>query len=254
MTIKNTLFITLQYLIPQHLLSRAIGRAAAAESPWLTRRIIPWFVARYNVDMTIAANPDLASYGSFNAFFTRALQPGVRPIDNAANAMVSPADGVISQVGRINAGQILQAKGVNYSAASLLADATLADRFANGSFATVYLSPRDYHRVHMPFAGTLVETIYVPGKLFSVNAVTAEGVPNLFARNERLVCVFDTAIGTMVVVLVGAMIVAGIECVATGKIKPSPSIQRQQHQLTLAKGAELGRFFLCSTAIVFCHQ
>lgn len=173
-----------------------------------------------------------------------------RPVDASPTSIVSPADGAISQLGKIDGDEIFQAKGQNFSLNQLIGDAALAQHFVGGEFATVYLSPRDYHRVHMPFAGRLTDTIYVPGKLFSVNTVTAENVPALFARNERLVCLFDTSVGRMAVVLVGAMIVAGIECVATGKIKPSGKLEHRKHDLQLDKGAELGRFYLGSTAIV----
>ncbi|MFV5463843.1 archaetidylserine decarboxylase, partial [Acinetobacter sp. 207] len=167
---------------------------------------------------------------------------------------VSPADGAISQLGKIEDGAIFQAKGQQFTVENLIADPQLAEPFKNGQFATVYLSPRDYHRVHMPFAGTLTETLYVPGELFSVNQTTAENIPGLFARNERMVCLFDTELGRMAVVLVGAMIVAGIETVATGKVKPSGRLELNQHQLFLEKGAELGRFYLGSTAIVLFEE
>lgn len=178
------------------------------------------------------------------------MQQGVREVDADVHSIVSPADGMISQIGNIVEGEVFQAKGQHFSVEQLVADPQLAEPFRNGQFATVYLSPKDYHRVHMPFAGTLTETLYVPGELFSVNQVTAENVPSLFARNERMVCLFDTEIGRMAVVLVGAMIVAGIETVATGKVKPTGRLELQKHQLALAKGDELGRFYLGSTAIV----
>lgn len=193
-------------------------------------------------------------YKSFNEFFTRALQEGVREIDADETSIVSPADGAISQLGHIESGEVFQAKGQSFSVEKLIADPQLAEPFKHGEFATVYLSPRDYHRVHMPFAGTLTETLYVPGELFSVNQTTAENIPGLFARNERMVCLFDTELGRMAVVLVGAMIVAGIETVATGKVKPTGRLELNQHNLFLEKGAELGRFYLGSTAIVLFEQ
>ena len=247
-------FIALQKMLPQHLLSRTVGRLAASEQPLIKNTLIRRFAQRYDIDMTLAANPDLASYPSFNAFFTRALRDGVRPIDMGEDSIACPADGAISQLGAIEADAVLQAKGQSFSLRQLLGDDALAAPFAGGSFATVYLSPRDYHRVHMPLAGTLTDTVYVPGELFSVNAVTAEHVPGLFARNERLVCLFDVSHRgqhvRMAVVLVGAMIVAGIETVATGRMTPNSTFEHRHHQLKLAKGAELGRFYLGSTAIV----
>lgn len=200
--------------------------------------------------MSIAEQNNPLQYKSFNEFFTRALKQGVRQIDSDSRSIVSPADGAISQIGQITDGEVFQAKGQSFSVEQLVGDPQLAAPFKQGQFATVYLSPRDYHRVHMPFAGTLTETLYVPGELFSVNQVTAENVPNLFARNERMVCLFDTEIGRMAVVLVGAMIVAGIETVATGKVKPNGRLDLQQHHLELQKGDELGRFYLGSTAII----
>lgn len=247
-------FIALQKLLPQHLLSRTVGSLAASEQPWLKNLLIQRFARRYDIDMSLAANPDLTSYPSFNAFFTRPLRDGVRPIDMASGSIACPADGAISQLGRIDGDAVFQAKGQSFSLRQLIGVDSLAEPFAGGSFATVYLSPRDYHRVHMPLAGTLTDTVYVPGELFSVNAVTADHVPGLFARNERLVCLFDvTHQGRslrMAVVLVGAMIVAGIETVATGRMTPNSVFEHRHHQLRLTKGAELGRFYLGSTAIV----
>ncbi len=251
---KQQLFIQTQNLVPQHQLSRVVGRLAASEHPLIKNTVIRAFKQQYGIDMSIAEQPDATQFKSFNDFFTRALKTGVRDIDSNTRSIVSPADGAISQLGHIDQGDVFQAKGQSFSVEQLIADAQLAKPFMNGEFATVYLSPKDYHRVHMPFAGTLTETLYVPGELFSVNQVTAENVPGLFARNERMVCLFDTEIGRMAVVLVGAMIVAGIETVATGKVKPSGRLELQHHQLKLAKGAELGRFYLGSTAIVLFEQ
>jgi phosphatidylserine decarboxylase len=251
------LFVVLQYLVPQHLLSRLIGKLAASEVPWIKNPFINWFRQRYGVDMSEALDPEPAHYASFNAFFTRALRPGVRPIDIAPNAVVSPADGVISQLGAIEGDRIFQAKGQHYSARELLGgDAELATLFADGDFATIYLSPRDYHRVHMPVEGKLLRTIYVPGDLFSVNQTTAANVPRLFARNERLVCLFDTPFGPMASVMVGAMIVAGIDTVWSGQEAPlrrqvrTAYFDRTPVAVALDKGAEMGRFKLGSTVVL----
>lgn len=250
----DRLFIETQKLLPQHRLSRLIGKVAASEHPVLKTAAIYGFKQKYGIDLSIAEFEQAHKYASFNDFFTRALKSDVRPIDQEATHIVSPADGAVSQLGKIVKGEIFQAKGQHFSAEQLIADVQLAKPFEDGEFVTVYLSPKDYHRVHMPFAGTLTETLYVPGELYSVNQVTAEHVPGLFARNERMVCLFDTALGRMAVVLVGAMIVAGIETVATGKVKPNGRIEVQQHQLQLEKGAELGRFYLGSTAIVLFEK
>jgi len=253
------LFVTLQKLVPQHLLSRVVGRVA--ESGRLKKPFIRWFVKRYSVDMSDAQEQDPLAYENFNAFFTRALKAGARPFAEGINdalPILCPADGAISQLGEINEHGLLQAKGRYYTVADLLASNQDAADFDGGSFATVYLSPKDYHRVHMPVAGKLTKMSYIPGDLYSVNKQTAEGVPNLFARNERLVCLFDTEQGPMAVVLVGAMIVAGIETVWAGRVCPGRDrhkVQVTQYEATvpaieLAAGAEIGRFYLGSTAIV----
>lgn len=253
------LFVTLQKLVPQHLLSRVVGRVA--ESARLKKPFIRWFVKRYSVDMSDAQEQDPLAYENFNAFFTRELKAGARPFAEGINdalPILCPADGAISQLGEINEHGLLQAKGRYYTVADLLASNQDAADFDGGSFATVYLSPKDYHRVHMPVAGKLTKMSYIPGDLYSVNKQTAEGVPNLFARNERLVCLFDTELGPMAVVLVGAMIVAGIETVWAGRVCPGRDrhkVQVTQYEATvpaieLAAGAEIGRFYLGSTAIV----
>lgn len=252
--LKKQLFIRAQNLVPQQQLSRVVGKLAASENPLVKNVVIQAFKAQYGIDMSIAQQSDALKYKSFNEFFTRALKEGVREIDTDANSIVSPADGAISQLGQVKEGDVFQAKGQSFSVEKLIGDPQLAAPFKNGEFATVYLSPRDYHRVHMPFAGTLTETLYIPGELFSVNQTTAENVPGLFARNERMVCLFDTELGRMAVVLVGAMIVAGIETVATGKVKPSGRLELNHHELKLEKGDELGRFYLGSTAIVLFEQ
>lgn len=252
--LKQQLFIQAQKVVPQHRLSRVVGKIAASENPVVKTAVISAFKAKYGIDMSIAEQTNALKFKSFNDFFTRGLRTGVRAVDADQGSIVSPVDGAISQLGKIENGDVFQAKGQKFTVENLIADPQLAQPFKNGEFATVYLSPRDYHRVHMPFAGTLTETLYVPGELFSVNQTTAENIPGLFARNERMVCLFDTELGRMAVVLVGAMIVAGIETVATGKVKPSGRIELNQHNLFLEKGAELGRFYLGSTAVILFEE
>jgi len=253
---KDSLFVAMQYLIPQHALSRAAGWLANTQISWIKNPFTRWFVGRFDIDMNLAAEEDPCAYASFNDFFTRALKPGARPICTEANAIVCPADGAISQLGDIQEGRVFQAKGQDYSLQELIGgDSDIAKPFLGGKFATVYLSPKDYHRVHMPLAGKLKSMIHVPGDLFSVNTVTAENVPRLFSRNERVICIFDTEIGPMAVILVGAMVVASIETVWAGQVAP---VQRtiktthydQQENIELATGAEMGRFKLGSTAVV----
>ncbi|MGP5120381.1 archaetidylserine decarboxylase [Psychrobacter alimentarius] len=244
------LFTTLQQLVPQQKLSKVAGRLAASRHPYVKRTFIRSFAKAYNVSLDEYERQSLNAYESFNDFFTRELKEDARPIDTTADGIVSPADGVISQLGQINDHKMLQAKGRHYDVGQLLADSEDGRYFADGSFATVYLAPSNYHRVHMPFAGTLTKTRYVPGTLFSVNNTTAANVPDLFARNERLVCLFDTQYGKAAVVMVGAMIVAGIETVATGKIARTDDVQESDHDMRFEKGEELGRFYLGSTAIV----
>jgi phosphatidylserine decarboxylase len=245
------LFSLIQYPLPHHLLSRLVGWLAECRLPWLKNALIRTFIRVFRVDMGQAVEPDPTAYPCFNAFFTRALTADARPL---GDGVLCPADGTLSQFGAIEAGLLLQAKGHRYALADLLGgDTAAARRYLGGSFATVYLSPKDYHRVHMPLAGTLTEMVYVPGRLFSVNAATTAHVPNLFARNERLVCHFDTAHGPMVMVLVGAMIVAAIETVWAGQITPlSGQIQRTRFDrpIHLARGAEMGRFKLGSTVVM----
>ncbi|ELA08947.1 phosphatidylserine decarboxylase [Moraxella macacae 0408225] len=245
-----SLFTTLQNIVPQQALSEFAGKLASSKNPTVKRFFIRGFATVYGIKLDEYAREHWHDYQSFNDFFTRELKDGVRPIDQKDGGVVCPADGKVSQIGQIKQNQILQAKGKNYDVGQLLADHKLGKAMQDGSFATIYLAPTNYHRVHMPFSGTLVQTIYIPGQLFSVNHETAENIPDLFARNERCVCVFDTEFGTACVVLVGAMIVAGIETVATGKLKRTDQIQTQNHNLTLQKGDELGRFYLGSTAIV----
>ncbi|MES1963756.1 archaetidylserine decarboxylase [Psychrobacter sp. AH5] len=245
-----TLFTTMQQFVPQQKLSRAAGRLAASRHPLVKRAFIRSFAKAYHITLDEYERDNFNAYESFNDFFTRELKQDARPIDNTASGIVSPADGVISQLGQINDHKLLQAKGRDYDIGQLLANSADGDYFAGGSFATVYLAPSNYHRVHMPFDGTLTTARYVPGTLFSVNNTTAANIPDLFARNERLVCLFDTQYGKAAVVMVGAMIVAGIESVATGKISRTEDIQETTHNMPLTKGDELGRFYLGSTAIV----
>ncbi|TIH09978.1 archaetidylserine decarboxylase [Pseudomonas leptonychotis] len=255
---KDRLFILSQYLLPHHLLSRLIGCAAECRVGWFKNRLIGWFAQQYQVNMSEAQVEDLTAFAHFNDFFTRALKDGARPLDTASGAVLSPADGAVSQLGKIEQGRVFQAKGHSFSVIELLGgDSQRAAPFMGGDFATVYLSPKDYHRVHMPLTGTLKEMVYVPGRLFSVNQTTAENVPELFARNERVVCLFDTERGPMAVVLVGAMIVASIETVWAGLITPPKRAlktfrydETARAPIVLEKGAELGRFKLGSTAVV----
>jgi phosphatidylserine decarboxylase len=253
--VKDSLFILLQHILPQHLLSRAVGYLAESRCNWIKRPFIKTFARHYRVNMSEALIEDLDQFDNFNAFFTRALKPGMRPLDDAA--VVSPADGAISQIGGIDYGRIMQAKGRGYGLSTLLGGhADLAQEFIHGHFATIYLSPSDYHRVHMPVTGTLRETIYVPGDLYSVNQTTAKAVDNLFARNERLIAIFDTELGPMAMVLVGAMIVAGIETVWGGQVAPPQKHGwRTDHHkpvepVVLQQGEEMGRFKLGSTVVL----
>ncbi len=254
---QDSLFVALQHMLPQHGLSRLLGYVANCQWPVCKTPLIRLFARYYQVDMAEAASPSLEDYACFNDFFTRALRADARPIAAAPDHLVCPVDGAISQFGRITEGRIIQAKGLTYSVQELLTDDGLAKHFEHGQFATVYLSPKDYHRIHMPLAGTLTDMIYVPGRLFSVNQATAQHVPRLFARNERVVTVFDTPHGKMALVLVGAMIVAGIETVWAGHV--APNSRRVQHTnysksdtVGLHKGDEMGRFKLGSTVVVLC--
>ncbi len=250
--------ITLQYWIPQHALTRLMGKLASAEMGSLTTAVIRWFIKQYKVNMDEAIHSDPADFKSFNQFFVRELKPGIRPLAEGCNVLVHPADARVSQFGAIENDRLIQAKGHDFSACELLGgDKKLAQEFADGEFATLYLSPSDYHRVHMPCDGVLRQMIYVPGDLFSVNPLTANNVPNLFARNERVVCIFDTEFGPMAQVLVGATIVGSIEVVWDGTITPptGSSVHRWNYPtegdkaIRLKKGQEMGRFKLGSTVI-----
>ncbi len=243
-----------QYLLPKLALTVFAGMVAGAKWGNLTTRIITWFVARYRVNMAEAANPNITSYATFNDFFTRPLKVGARPLASAD--YLCPVDGAISQFGAIDRDQIFQAKGHHYSTTALVGgDAALAAQFVDGQFATLYLSPKDYHRIHMPCDGVLRRMIYVPGALFSVNPTTARGVPGLFARNERVVCVFESKHGPFVLTLVGATIVGSMSTVWHGLVNP-PRLPKvtdwhyDDNKVSLKKGDEMGRFLLGSTVVM----
>jgi len=249
-------FIGLQYLLPQHALSWLVGRIAESRIGLLRRGLIRAFLAHYPVDMAEAAEPDPARYLSFNEFFTRRLRVGARPLDADPRAALCPADGAVSQAGRIAGDALLQAKGIDYSVTALLGgDAALAAEFAGGAFATIYLAPHNYHRVHMPLAGTLRSARFIPGDLFSVNAATAASVPGLFARNERIACVFDTPQGPMAVVLVGALFVGSMSLAWRGRIRAGggrrvSDLPVHNPLVALDRGAEFGWFNMGSTVVV----
>jgi len=255
----DRLKVLLQHALPKRRLTAIAGRVAAAQGGAATTRLIRWFVGKYGVDMTEVAEPQLSNYKSFNEFFTRPLKPGARPLADAS--FLCPVDGAISQFGAIDDQHMVQAKGHRFTTADLVGgDAALASQFRDGSFANLYLSPKDYHRIHMPCAGQLLRMIYVPGALFSVNPATARGVPNLFARNERVVCVFDAGdFGQFVMVLVGATIVGSMETVWHGVVnqeRPKTVVEwtYDDENITLAKGEEMGRFLLGSTVIMLFQR
>jgi phosphatidylserine decarboxylase len=252
--VSDRLAVLPQYLLPKGALTNFAGWVADAKGGPRTTALIRWFVGRYNVNMDEALDPNIANYKTFNEFFTRALRPDARPLADAA--FICPVDGRISQFGAIDDDQIFQAKGHQFSTTALVGgDAALAAKFQHGSFANLYLSPRDYHRIHMPVDGKLTRMIYVPGELFSVNPTTARGIPGLFARNERVVCVFDTAHGPFVMTLVGATIVGSMATVWHGVINP-PRLSKvtewsyADQNIVLKKGEELGRFLLGSTVVM----
>lgn len=252
------MFVLLQYLLPHHALSRVVGWATRVRVRWFKNALIRGFVRGYRPDMSTAAQADPTSYGSFNEFFTRALRVGTRPLANSQTHILCPVDGTISELGKIDDNRILQAKGRYYSVADLLAgNAEWATGFVGGEFATIYLAPYNYHRIHMPANGTLRESWFVPGRLFSVNRTTAESVPRLFARNERVVCLFECEFGPLAVVLVGALNVGSMDTVWHGNVAPRRprSVQRlpSTSLLTTASaraGDELGRFNMGSTVVL----
>ncbi len=254
----DKLKITLQYIMPKHAISRLVGKFAAAEAGWLTTKAIKAFINAYGINMAEAKLKNAEDFATFNDFFTRELAEGARTIDQDKMTLCYPVDGAISQQGDIVAGQLIQAKGFNYSLTSLLGgDEKTAAPFQGGKFSCIYLAPKDYHRIHMPMAATLREMIYVPGDLFSVNPLTANNVPDLFARNERVVAIFDTEFGQLAMVLVGATIVASIETTWAGTVTPpaGKDIFRWSYPATgvdaihFKKGDEMGRFKLGSTVV-----
>jgi phosphatidylserine decarboxylase len=229
----------MQYFLPQHLLSRLIGRVAKCRQPWIKNLLIDWFIKRYKVDMSLAIESDPHKYETFNSFFTRSIKPELRPIVQGENEIACPIDGFISQIGKLDNYQLIQAKGFNFDLKTLLANNEYAEIFANGNFATLYLSPKDYHWVHMPLFGKLIAKQHISGRLFSVNPLTVTEVPNLFARNERIVTIFETKMGPMSMILVGAMLVASITLV---------------DKIELERGEEMGRFQFGSTVILLFPQ
>ncbi len=256
----DKLKIFLQYILPKHLVSVLAGKLADVKTPWIKNNFIKQFAKAYNIDMSNAVQPELTEYACFNDFFTRAIDLSSRPIDQDESSLCSPVDGAMSQFGAIDQGKIIQAKNHHYSALELLGgDLSQAKQFENGEFCTIYLAPKDYHRIHMPCDGKLIEMIHVPGQLFSVNPLTAQNVPKLFARNERVVCLFETRFGKMAMILVGATIVGSIETVWAGNITPPTrkDVKRWQYDnesISLTKGEEMGRFKLGSTVVLLMEN
>jgi len=261
MSFVDQLKVISQYLIPQHGISIAAGKLAESRTPWIKNTFISKFAKAYNIDMSIAVEPELARYACFNDFFTRAIRPETRPIDADDNSFCSPVDGAMSQFGAIEQGRIIQAKNHHYSALEILGgDEERAKKYENGQFCTIYLAPKDYHRIHMPCKGKLTAMSHIPGKLFSVNPLTANNVPNLFARNERVVAYFDTDFGELALVSVGATIVGSVETVWAGTVTPptQKSVRTWEYtgeeSITLAKGEEMGRFKLGSTVVLLMEN
>ncbi len=245
--------VSLQYLIPQHILSRMIGFFANCRWVWLKNLMISWFIKHYKIDMSIAAKNKISDYATFNEFFIRKLKPSARPVATATDSIICPVDGILSQWGEISQGKLIQAKGFDYSLEALLNGSKFTKNFQNGQFMTLYLSPKDYHLVHMPVDGKLLEMTYVPGSLFAVNFATTNQIPAIFAKNERVLCTFETNLGKMAVILVGAMLVASINTTWAGKITPNKdkSIQSSHYEgINLQRGAEMGHFSMGSTVIV----
>jgi phosphatidylserine decarboxylase len=254
---SDRLFVWFQHVLPQHALSRLVLRATRVRAPWFKNWLIRGFLRLYTIDMADAVQPDPFRYASFNEFFTRALKSDARSLAKEPREIACPVDGVISEAGKIDGDTLLQAKGRNYTLKELLASCAWAKDFEGGSFATIYLAPFNYHRVHMPLAGRLRATVYVPGRLFSVNAATASLVPRLFARNERVLTWFDTAFGEFALILVGALNVGSIATVWAGDITPAPrrvATALPPQEVSLDKGAELGRFNMGSTVILLFQK
>ncbi|HEY2676848.1 MAG TPA: archaetidylserine decarboxylase [Steroidobacteraceae bacterium] len=255
--IVGRIFVWLQYLLPQHAISRLILHATRVRTPWFKNALVRGFLGLYSVDMSEAEQSNPFGYASFNEFFTRALKEQARSIDSRPGSIASPVDGTISEAGNIEGGALLQAKGRRYTLAELLAGEQRAGLFEDGSFATIYLAPFNYHRIHMPLRGDLRETVYVPGRLFSVNAATAAHVPNLFARNERVLTLFDTAFGQVALIMVGALNVGSMATVWAGDITPASRralTTLPPQPVSLEKGAELGRFNMGSTVILLFQR
>jgi phosphatidylserine decarboxylase len=260
-TTGDRLFAALQYVLPKHLMSRVIYAITRSESRFVKNTFLRIFLNLFAINMAEAAQPDPFVYRTFNDFFTRALKPGVRPIADSPEIIVSPVDGTVSQCGELLNESILQAKGQTYSLQELLAgDEESVAAYRNGSFACIYLAPYNYHRIHMPYAGAALKNIYVPGELFSVNASTARAVPRVFARNERLICEFSTPVGRVAVILVGALHVGSIETVHCGEVNPPPRRHKRPEIISkgigreFAKGEELGRFNMGSTVVLLFER
>jgi phosphatidylserine decarboxylase len=260
-SLGDRLFAMLQYLLPKHLLTRLIYSIARSEVTWVRNAFLRIFLRNFRIDLAEAEQPDPFAYPSFNAFFTRALKPGARPIDQDTDVIVSPVDGTVSQCGDIDVDRVFQAKGHYYSLLELLGgDREAVETFKGGAFACIYLAPYNYHRIHMPCAGKATGNLYVPGELFSVNAATARAVPRVFARNERLICQFDTPFGRMALILVGALFVGSIETVHCGEVNPPASRRNDPVRIPrgvgqeFAKGSELGRFNMGSTVVLLFER
>ena len=243
-------FVTLQKLLPKRLLSRFMGALAASQWGWVKTAFISIFKRAYGISLAEAERKHPSDYRSFNDFFTRSLDPAARPIDGGDNVLISPVDGFVSEFGAIENGQLVQAKGVHYTASELLGDPALAASFTGGSFITLYLAPANYHRIHAPTDGTLKQTIAIPGELFSVNATTAKHLPGLFARNERLTCAYESTQGSAAIVFVGALIVASIETVWEDAKSPYQKLATRSHDWKFEQGDEMGRFLLGSTVVL----
>lgn len=258
-TLIERLLTGLFYVLPHHLISRIVLTLSHSQAPWISKALIRLYTAVFPLNLAEAVEPSKHAYPSLNALFTRALRSDARPIANESFTLISPADGILSEFGTLHGDQLMQAKGYHYSLQKLFAEhAQLSDPFIDGGFATIYLSPRDYHRLHMPITGKLTDMIYIPGRLFSVSPMTTRNIPEIFTRNERLVCVFDTEIGKIALVLVGAINVAAIETVWAGLVTPPrgkvPQHTHYDNGVVLQRGEEMGRFNMGSTVIVLTEK